>query len=203
MARPISLDHDAAGSPRQERRLARSTARAFAAAVSALLVTTLVIDRSASAINTTGTEAANSFTSGTIALTDDDSGRSLFDLEDMAPGRPVERCLTITYEGSILPVDITLAADVNGPLAEHLLVEVDEGTGGGFESCTGFTPAGSVFDGTLAEMADDTRFEPMAVGRVLNADDQRTFRFRFDLADTSDALDLAASAEFVWEVTPS
>ncbi len=203
MAREIRLDDVGGDTPRHDRRLARSTARAFAAAISALLVTTLVIDRSASAIATAGTEAASSFTSGTITLTDDDAGRSLFQLDDMAPGRPTERCITVTYEGSILPVDILLSARARGPLADHLELEVDEGVGGGFDSCEGFAARRALVDGTLDELSAQTGHDPLLVGRILNRDEARTFRFRFDLADTSAALGLTASADFVWEVRPS
>ncbi len=184
----------------QESWLTRTTARAFAAAVSALLIATLVINRSNDALTTDGTVAGSALTSGTISLVDDDSGRALFDFSDMAPGRPLERCLEIVYEGSITPVDLSLVAESIGDLSGFLDLSIDEGTGAGFESCDGFIATGSLFRGTLAEFSDGRRLE---LGRLLNSGASRTYRIVFELQDTQDALGLAATADFIWEVTPS
>jgi len=64
------------------RRLDRSAARAIAAAISSLLITTLVVSSSVSALEPEGTIAGNSFGAGTITLVDDDRGRSLVNLSD-------------------------------------------------------------------------------------------------------------------------
>ncbi|MEL6983550.1 MAG: hypothetical protein AAFO29_14080, partial [Actinomycetota bacterium] len=71
----------------RENRVGRLAAAALAAAVSALVIGSLVVTFSDRALDPTGTVAAGSVTSGTIALVDDDQGRSLFDLTDMVPGR--------------------------------------------------------------------------------------------------------------------
>lgn len=184
----------------QERWLTRATARAFAAAISALLIATLVVNRSTEALTTEGTVTGTAITSGTVSLTDDDAGQSLFDLADMGPGRPVVRCIQLVYEGTIAPVDLRLRAESTGPLAAFLDVSVEQGTGGSFETCDGFDASESVYEGTLAELAAADWLE---LGRILNSDTWQTYRITFSLQDEQAALGQTATADFIWEVTPS
>lgn len=200
MPQPLMERPSTGGDKGQERRLARSTARAFAAAISALLISALVVNRSATALQAEGTVAGTTFSSGTIELIDDDQGRSLFDLSDMAPGRPAQRCLDVTYQGSILPVDLTLIGEFTGPLAHYLEATIEQGTGGSFESCNSFEADETIFSGTLEDLATLGRID---LGTIINTGDKREFRVTFDLADEQDALGLEASASLVWEASPS
>lgn len=181
------------------RRLDRSAARAIAAAISSLLITTLVVSSSVSALEPEGTIAGNSFEAGTITLVDDDQGRSLVNLSDMAPGRPVVECITVEYTGSILPVDLSVGATADGPLADFLLVEGELGIGGGYESCEGFQPELTVFSGTLGDIV---RQESLTVASFVNTGDEATFRFTFEIVDDGRAVGTATAADFVWEVVP-
>lgn len=184
----------------EERSVARSTARAFAAAISALVISTLVVGRSQDALGSPGTVAANSLTAGTIALSDDDEGRSLFDLSAMVPGRSSESCIEVSYDGTILPVDLSLEASGQGDLLPLLEVTVQAGSGGRFGSCEGFAVERTVFDGTFTELADRGRL-PLA--RILNADESRSYRIRFRTPERNEVLGRAASVDLIWEVTPS
>ena len=96
---------------------------------------------------------------GTVALTDDDEGRTLFDLRNLAPGRPLERCILVTYEGTILPVDLVLLIDAPGGLAPFLDVSIEQGTGGGFDSCDGFEAESRPYVGSLRALHDRSRME--------------------------------------------
>jgi hypothetical protein len=180
--------------------LTRTTARAFAAAVSALLIATLVVNRSNAALVTDGTVAGSALASGTISLVDDDAGAALFDFSDMAPGRPIVRCIEVIYEGSILPVDMILATESIGDLGAYLDLSIEEGIGGGFDSCEGFVATTPLFTGTLTQFAEGDSLE---LGRILNSGDSRSYRIIFDLQDEQAALGRTATAEFIWEVTPS
>lgn len=181
------------------RRLDRSAVRSIAAAISSLLITTLVVSQSASALQPEGTIAGNSFEAGTITLVDDDQGRSLVDLEAMAPGRPVSECINVEYTGSILPVDLSLASTATGALAEFLWVEVEIGDRGGFGSCEGFEPTETIYSGTLADLS---RRGPTRVQSFRNTGDSASFRFGFEILDDGRAVGMATSADFVWEVVP-
>jgi hypothetical protein len=203
MARALAARDTAPIAEQGERRLARSAARAFAAALSVLLVSTLVIDHSTAAFGGSATEVGNSFEAGTIELTDDDAGQSLFRLDDMAPGRPAVRCIDIIYKGSILPADLALAAEATGELTPFLDVVIERGTGGTFESCDGFRRSALVFEGTLAELADRTENEPLSVATVLSSDERVSFRFRFELADDQQVVGKTAVSTFLWDAVPS
>ena len=72
---------------------------AFGAAIASLLVSTIVVNQSSSALEPQGAIAGNSFQVGTIALSDDDEGQSLVNLADMMPGHPAQECIELTYDG--------------------------------------------------------------------------------------------------------
>jgi len=183
----------------RENRIGRLAAAALAAAVSALIIGSLVVTFSQRALDPSGTVVAGSLSAGTISLIDDDEGRSLFDLSDMVPGRPVVHCIEVTYDGSIVPVELGMRAEAAGELARYLDVEVEEGQGGGFDDCGAFTPTGEVFAGTLEELAASGWLD---LGDVVNTGDGFSFRISFDVQDRQEALGRSATTSFVWEVTP-
>lgn len=204
MARPLrefSASPESTEDQARDNWLTRTTARAFAAAVSSLLIATLVVNRSNEALATDGTAAGSSLSTGTISLLDDDSGRALFDFSDMAPGRPIIRCLEVIYDGTITPVDLSLTTESNGELANFLDVSIESGQGGGFESCEGFVSDGSpLISGTLGQLTDQGRLD---LGRLVNSGERHSYRIIVDIQNVQDALGKAASADFIWEVTPS
>lgn len=202
MARPLAEAHLEAATPALDRRrnlLNQSVARALAAAMSALLIATLVINHSADALTAEGTASSSSVASGTIAITDDDQGQSLVDLAAMAPGRPEEQCLTIVYEGTIVPVELALRTTAPGVLAAYLDTTIEVGTGGGFGDCAGFVPDHEVFSGTAHSLAQTGS---LTLDRLVNSGDQRHYRIRFELRDTAEALGQTTTIDLVWEVTP-
>ncbi len=184
----------------QERRLAKSTGRAFAAAISSLIVATLVVTTSAETLRQEGTVSGNSFETGTITLVDDDQGRSLVRLENMGPEQPVERCIRIDYAGTILPVELTLVANTTGELARYLRVHVEKGTGAGFDSCGDFRPDERLFSGTLSQLAARGA---TPVGTIRNGRATVSFRFQFEVLDERQAVGRSSTADFVWEAVPS
>jgi hypothetical protein len=202
MARALQMFRDggaAAEETTRRQRIDRSTARALAAAISSLAIATLVVTQSSRALYPEGTVAANQFESGTVSLVDDDRGRSLVSLDNMAPNRPVQQCITVTYDGTILPVAIRIAASASGYVADYLLVDIERGTGGAFGACDGFEPEAEVFAGRLAEFVGDDGVE---LGVLRNEGDSMSFRFTFDLADENDAAGRSGSIDFVWEAAP-
>ncbi len=203
MARPLTTEALAEhGDDGETERawVSMGTARAFAAAMSVLIIATVVVNRSTNALETDGAVSASEVSSGTIELSDDDNGRSLFDLSAMAPGRTSSECITITYDGSIVPVDLTLQAEIDGDLGPYLDVAIDQGTSGGFDQCDGFQSEAPVFRGTLAELSDQGR---QSIERILNQGERRVYRFQFTLQDRQEALGRVASVGFIWEVKPS
>ncbi len=97
--------------------------------------------------------AGNEIGSGTVELTDNDSGSALYNVTGMRPGDAVTRCIKTTYMGS-LPAAVRLySPGTPGPLAQYIDLTIAQGAQASstFPSCTGFTPdpSGTIFTGTL------------------------------------------------------
>jgi hypothetical protein len=203
MARPLSemqTRSSATADVGRDLGVTRRTSRSFAAAVAVLMLATIVVNRSSSALTGESANAASVVNSGTIELSDDDLGRSLFQLEDLTPVRPAVRCIEITYGGTILPVALNVRADVQGTLSEYLDITVDEGSGGRYESCEGFVATDTVFEGPLDDFAAQGW---LPIGNIVNSGERRAFRITLQLADEQEALGRTTSLAFSWEVVPS
>jgi hypothetical protein len=158
--------------------------------------------------------AGNTFSAGTVVLTDDDAGTAMFSLGGLAPGAGSQRCIRVTYAGS-LPSTVRLHASSSGTgLADHLQVVVRRGTigAGTFGSCTGFAAdstnyaghgAGvvwsdvlSAFPGSWADATDD----PSTSERdVWATGETHAYQFEVTLLDHPAAQGLTAGATFTWE----
>ena len=183
----------------------RETAGYMTAPIAALvLVGLLVMGTSRAAFFDTTDNTGNSFASGDVVLTDDDSGAAMFAVTDMAPGDTVTDCIVVTYEGSLTPADIDLYVAAGGlagtGLGTYLDMTVDLGTGGSSGNCTGFAGA-TVYTGDLAGFA--AAYTDFAGGTgswtAATTNDDRTYRFSFTLQDDNAAQDLNATATFTWE----
>ncbi|MEM1333738.1 MAG: hypothetical protein AAGG08_09795 [Actinomycetota bacterium] len=183
----------------RRRRIDRSTAQALAAALSALAVATIVVTTSSSALTTRGAAQSSEVETGSITLADDDGGRSLVDLDAMAPGRPRTECINIAYTGSVLPVDLALVVESVGDIADYVDVRVDRGSSGGFGACELFVPEERIIDARLGDVLG----EPQDVGGFSNEGESATYRFTFELIDESSAAGRSGTVDFVWEATPS
>jgi hypothetical protein len=96
----------------------------------------------------------NSWSSGTVVLSDDDSGAVLFSASNMKPGDSSTKCIQVTYTGTLAAnVKLYGAVTAGSPdLSPYIKLKVEQGTGGTFADCTGFSPNGTtptLFDGTL------------------------------------------------------
>jgi hypothetical protein len=181
------------------RRVDRSAAMAFGAAIASLLVATVVVNQSSSALQPQGSIAGNSFEVGTITLSDDDEGQSLVNLSNMVPSHPAEGCIDVTYNGTVLPVEVSLQALADGPLARYVEVAIDKATGGGFGRCGELTDVEPIYRGTLADLAAG---EPLTVATYRNSGEHTSYRFHFTLRDDAGAIGQATTADFRWEARP-
>ena len=189
----------------EEASTGRTTARSLATAIALLIVSVLVVTRSSAALSTQDAGADVSLSTGSVELTDDDAGSSLFAVDDMVPGRPERDCIVVSYEGNVLPVTIGLSSEAEGALAGLLDVQVERGTGGAFQDCAGFTPTETVYEGTLAGLAD--RADGVEAATVTETPAAETFRFTFELTGVpetaTDEADATASARFIWQADPA
>lgn len=97
------------------------------------------------------TRPSNSSSSGTVKLTDNDSNGSLYSVAAdgvLAPGQSVERCISVTYDGT-LPSSVAFYRDPAETITNgaKFTIKVERGTQSSpsFPSCTGFTVESTAF----------------------------------------------------------
>ncbi len=114
----------------------------------------LVWQASYAAFSATTDNAGNTWSAGTVVLSDDDSSSVMFTVNAMKPGDTSSHCIQLTYTGN-LAASIRLYGSVtpgSPDLSPYVQLEVDQGSGGSFADCTGFTADTSapvLFTGTL------------------------------------------------------
>jgi hypothetical protein len=176
------------------RRDAARVARTAAAVICAAVGLGVAATQAVAAIGDPPPPPAN-----VVTLADDDAEMAMFAVSDLAGGRSVSRCLQVTYEGEG-PAILRLYGSAAGTgLAPYLNLRVEQGSGGGFDSCAGF--AGSVvYTGTLAQFA--AMHADFASGVTLPAQPDPaplTYRFTATVANAAAAQGRDATADFWWE----
>jgi hypothetical protein len=110
----------------------------------------MVWQASYAAFSGTTRNSGNSWSTGSVALTDDDAGSARFQATNLVPGSTDSRCIAVTANASVPGVVKGYAVNPQPSahgLETHVLITIESGTGGGFGSCTGFTS-------TATEVAD-------------------------------------------------
>jgi hypothetical protein len=183
---------------------------AFVGVPVALVVSgVLVSAASYSAFSATTTNPTSNWTAGTVALTDDDSNAALFTATNLKPGSTASNCIKVTSTGS-LPSNVVLygtGGTPNTPLGSALSLTVEQGTGGGFGSCTGFTPDatnGTAYTGTLAAFASSRTSFATGAGSWTTtgaASESKVYRITYSLpVGAANSLQSATtSLGFTWE----
>ena len=129
-----------------------------AAAVPAALLASggLVWSASYSAFSATTSNPTNNWTSGTVALSDNDSETALFSATNLKPGASAAKCITVTSSGSLASTVKLYGTDyaTTNNLANSINLKVEEGSGSTSADCAGFTASGAaIFDGSLPSFA--------------------------------------------------
>lgn len=98
----------------------------------AFLAASVVTWRTSSALFTATTvNGADSFATGTVALSDNDSGAALFTVTNMKPGDSAAKCIRVTYTGTLassVKVYGTNLTVSGGGLDQYLDVQIEQGT---------------------------------------------------------------------------
>jgi len=191
--------------PKFTRRSSRiATAVAVPAAVIAAGI--LVSTSSYAAFSDTTSNEGNAWRAGTVQLADDGAARVLFNATNAKPGDIGQNCITVTSTGSLASQVRLYASNAGGSggLADHLALKVEQGVGGGYGSCNGFSAQTTVFDGLLAGFTGaHTSFGTGAsTWSPAGGDSEaRTFRISWKLADDApnSVQGATASTSFVWE----
>lgn len=155
-------------------------ATAAATPVAILAAGALVWQSSYSAFSSSTRNSGNDWSTGSVALTDDDAGSARFQVAGMTPGDTDTKCITVTATtsgpGVVKGYAVNAVPSPQG-LEDHIMVQINEGTGGGFGSCTGFVASSEVVPTmSLATLATFNSYANGAGGWVVGAGTQsRTY----------------------------
>jgi hypothetical protein len=134
----------------------RTIAALSAGPIAVLIAGGLVWQGSQAAFTATTRNAGNSWSTGSVFLSDDDLGAAAFTVENIVPGQTGTKCIVVTSNanvpGQVHPYSGNLIA-ASG-LENRIYLKLEHGTGGSFNDCTGFTATGTaIADQTLSTLA--------------------------------------------------
>jgi hypothetical protein len=166
----------------------------------------MVWQSSYSAFSATTVSPTSNWTSGTVALSDDDSNTALFTASNLKPGATATKCIAVTSTGSLassVKLYGTSYATTNA-LADNIALKVETGTGATTASCTGFTGASTLFDNTLSSFGTTKTSFATGVGTWAptgSASETKSFRITYTLnaATPDSAQGGTAALGFTWE----
>lgn len=128
-----------------------------------LLAGLMVWQSSYAAFTGTTRNPGNNWATGSVALTDDDSGSARFQATGMVPGDTETKCIAVTANASVPGVVKGYAVNPvtsESGLQSRVKISMTYGDGGGFGSCDGFVEGGSLFAGTpLSTLAAANSYE--------------------------------------------
>jgi predicted ribosomally synthesized peptide with SipW-like signal peptide len=166
-----------------------------------------------SAFSSQTSSSANSFSAGTVQLTDNDLDVAMLSLSNAQPGATDTSCILVTYSGS-LSSTVRLYGAIAGALASYLTLTVTRGDDPTpvFDDCNGFVAdstdyvgagAGVVYQGSLSAFPASYAaglVDPLAASpETWTTGETHTYRFVVSLADDNGAQGLSATAAFTWE----
>jgi hypothetical protein len=162
---------------------------------------------SQAAFTATTVNPANSWTAGTVTLTDDDTGTAMFAATGLTPGSTGTKCIEVTYNGTIAASGVRLyggSTPGTPDLSPYLDLTIDEGSGATFAAgCGSFVLGSNLYTGTLGTFASTrtnyasgvSAWAPAAAGA------KKVYRFTYtlDAATPDSAQGGTATATFNWE----
>lgn len=163
---------------------------AMATPVAVVIAGALVWQASYAAFSGQTRNSGNEWSTGSVALTDDDSGSARFSVTDMVPGDTATKCITVTADASVPGTVKGYAVNPkvdNQTLADAVTFTVRSGTGGSFASCEGFTAAETVIpESTLLDLSAINNYDKGVGGwAVTEGTQSRTYEISWDF-DTAD-----------------
>jgi hypothetical protein len=152
----------------------------------------------------------NSFSAGTVALTDNDGGSTpMFTFTNQRPGVVDNSCIRVNYAGS-LSSTVKMYASVSGTLAPYVSVTVTRGTDSSpaFDACTSFTPDainynglgnGVLYSGPLSSLPTTYAAALADPAASWTTGTSASYRFSVQIVDDNAAQGLSSTATFTWE----
>lgn len=189
-----------------------AAAQTLVAIAALVFVSAVVLRTSSAAFNHTTNNPNSSLAGGDLVLADDDTGSALFTVTDLVPGDSVVQCIQVTYTGSVTAstpgaVKIYSAGYTDsGTFGDWLDLTIEEGTGGSYGSCAGFTSSSTLVNATALSTFDtnNTNYGNGVTAWTPNGSPQsRTYRVTFTLnasTPTAQEGETVTGLGFTWEI---
>jgi predicted ribosomally synthesized peptide with SipW-like signal peptide len=169
-----------------------------------------------SSLNDTAANPGNTFTSGSVNVTDNDAGTALASFAAGKPGTTASGCVNVTYTGT-LPAAVRLYATTTGTgLGAYVDLKITRGKFTGTPaaaSCTGFTAdttdygngAGIIYNGLLSSMGATPAtgvVDPLASSPATwAAGEVHAYKVQVTLRDDAGGQGKNATTAFSWIAT--
>ncbi|NII40741.1 hypothetical protein E9228_001377 [Curtobacterium flaccumfaciens] len=171
----------------------------------------VVSTASYSAFSAETVNPTSNWTAGSVALTDDDNGSALFTATGLKPGSADAKCIAVTSTGSLASTVKLYGTNpvTTKDLASNISITIEQGTGGGFGSCSGFTAAGApAYTGTLAGFGSAATGFSTGVGSWAptgTASDTKVYKVSYSVPTSapSTVMGGTASLGLTWEAQNS
>lgn len=186
-----------------DRRLRTAGAVRLLAAVAAVVLgSSVILGEGLAVLRGLGSEPA-SFTTAALELSDDDAASALFTVSNVAPGKPLTRCIALSYRGPASAVVKLRGTSTGSGLDQALQMTVEAGSGGTFDDCNGFSPSVLLYQGSLARFTATHGGVTSALDAFFPSQEaeSKAFRFSLTLGDAPEAQGRTASAAFTWDAT--
>jgi predicted ribosomally synthesized peptide with SipW-like signal peptide len=184
--------------------------------VASVVVLALVGVGTFASFSATSQNQGNRISSGTVSISDNDSGEALLSLSSARPGATDSGCIKVTYTGSVASSVRLYGTTAGGGLDQYVDLKVTRGsfspTEPGYDSCTDFQPdstdyigqgAGVIHDGTLQGYPDSYAAgvvdPPSGGAESWTGGESHVYRFEVTLRDDAAAQGLDATQTLIWE----
>jgi hypothetical protein len=193
---------------------ARAIAALTAGPLAVLAAGSLVWSASDAAFTASTRNSGNAWSTGSVVLTDDDNGNAAFTVNSLVPGQTGTKCIVVSSNSTVagqVRAYMKNLTDSAQNLSEHIKLTIEQGTGGTFNDCTGFTPSGTSLAPldvkTLAATASDYSSGTSIWNTTGTPGEKRTYRgtWSFDTTGmTQQEIDrlqgATLSVDMVWEL---
>jgi predicted ribosomally synthesized peptide with SipW-like signal peptide len=160
------------------------------------------------AFSATSANSGNTFAAGTVEISDNDAGSSMYSVTNRIPGNSVATCIRVTYSGSLAANVKLYSLSSVDTVDQYLNLTVEKGsmpTGTTFPNCTGFSSESTIFSGTVNGLK--TSNGSYATGIAANPgaqsgwnqSDTLVYRFTVTLQNSLAAQGLTSTTAFTWE----
>lgn len=165
----------------------------------------------AGATFTSTTANSDSFSAGSISLTDNTAGAAMFNVSGLTVGSSGSACIEVQYTGTA-PVGVKMyvpASGLSGSLGSYLQFKVEQGSGTAV-NCSDFVASSTIYNAggsssdTLAAFASSAHDFSTGVGSwTPAANATMSYRISYLVLRNSYASGATASVTFTWEADMS